>query len=80
MAKAGEHRHMFKTTFQNADGNGWLAGPIFLPSIPAMGEPVEIKEKAHHGRATVGHVVRRTWHIVSKDPGESEVIILVAVD
>ncbi len=75
-----EHRHMFKTTFRNADGDNWLAGPVYLPSIPAMGEPVDIKERAHHGRSTAGHVVRRSWYIVTKDPGESEVVIHVGLD
>lgn len=52
MGDSGEHRGMLKTTFVDANGGSWLAGPIFLPSIPERGEPVSIKEKAHHGRAT----------------------------
>ena len=80
MDEFGDHRGMFKTTFVDASGGSWLAGPIYLPSIPERGEPVSIKEKAHHGKAAVGHVTRREWNIISKDPGESEVIISLALD
>jgi hypothetical protein len=71
---------MFKTTFVDANGGSWLAGPVFLPTLPERGDPVNIKEKVHHGRATTGHVTRREWTIVSKDPGESEVVISLALD
>lgn len=80
MDDSDDHRGMFKTTFVNAEGGSWLAGPIYLPSIPERGEPVSIKEKVHHGRATVGHVTRREWSIISKDPGESEVTISLALE
>lgn len=80
MARNGDHRGMFKTTFRSTDGDGWLAGPVYLPTLPERGDPVRIRERANHSREQVGHVTNRTWLIVSKEPGESEAIVHVAVD
>jgi hypothetical protein len=80
MGGFGQHEGMFKVTFRDAHNNSDLTNGIVLPSIPAVGEPVHLKERAHHGRAQTGHVTSRHWHIMTREPEDSEVVILVALD
>ena len=75
-----DHRGMFKVTFRDARNERDLTDGVFLPDVPAPGDAIHIRERAHHGSSQSGHVTRRHWHIATKEPGESEVVVLVALD
>lgn len=72
---------MFKVTFRDTGNERDLNdAPIYLPDIPTQGEAVYFRERGTAGRARSGRVTSRHWHIATKEPGESEVVILVTMD
>ena len=71
---------MFKVTFRDAHTENDLTGGIFLPDVPAPGDAVHIRERIYHGRSQFGHITSRHWHIATKEPGESEAVVFVALD
>ena len=70
---------MFKTTFRNANGDALLAGPPFMPAIPAQGESVNIRTNGTWKELN-GVVTRRAWYLHAEEPDSCEVVIYVALD
>ena len=72
---------MFKVTFRDVSTEQNLSEPVFLPDVPGQGEAVYFRDRAGSTRrAEAGRVVSRHWHIATKEPGESEIVILMAMD
>ncbi len=70
---------MFKVVFRDERNSSDLTPVVILPAIPAVGEAVYIREQPHH-RPRTGRVASRHWHIATKEPENSEVILLVQLD
>lgn len=79
MNVVGEHQRMFRVVFRDERNGKDLTPEVILPAIPAVGEPVYIRERLHH-RPQTGRVTARHWNIVTKEPENSEVIVLVKLD
>lgn len=71
---------MFKVWFKNASNDRNLTNDaVILPQVPGVGEAVYLRERPHHG-PTTGRVASRHWHIATREPENSEVVVMVQLD
>lgn len=79
MNALSEYQRMLRVVFRDERNGNDLTPEVILPAIPAVGEPVYIRERPHH-RPQTGRVTARHWNIVTKEPENSEVIVLIKLD
>lgn len=71
---------MFKVTFRDTKDTRDLTKGLHLQAVPNIGDMIHIRERVYHGSSLSGRVTARHWHIATKEPGESEVVVFVDID